>query len=70
LAASPETIRDVITRIERAVQKPEGPVVVLVSSSVRYFMRQIAESSSPNLVFISHNEVPPEVRVINLGVVQ
>jgi len=70
LTASPEMIRDVITRFERTIQKPEGPVVVLVSSSVRYFMRQIAESSSPNLVFISHNEVPPEVRVMNLGSVQ
>jgi flagellar biosynthesis protein FlhA len=70
LTASPEMIRDVITRFERTIPKPEGPVVVLVSSSVRYFMRQIAEGSSPNLVFISHNEVPPEVRVMNLGVVQ
>ena len=70
LTASPEMIRDVIARIERTIQKPEGPVVVLVSSSVRYFMRQIAESSSPNLVFISHNEVPPEVRVMNLGCIQ
>jgi flagellar biosynthesis component FlhA len=42
-------------------------VVVLVASSVRFFMRQIAEGVSPNLVFISHNEVPPEVRVMNLG---
>lgn len=70
LTASPEMIRDLITRFERTIPKPEGPVVVLVSSSVRYFMRQIAEGSSPNLVFISHNEVPPEVRVMNLGVVQ
>ncbi|MBV9266493.1 MAG: flagellar biosynthesis protein FlhA [Acidobacteriaceae bacterium] len=70
LTASPEMIRDVIARIERTVQKPEGPVVVLVSSSVRYFMRQIAESVSPNLIFIAHNEVPPEVRVVNLGSIQ
>jgi flagellar biosynthesis protein FlhA len=70
LTAAPEMIRDIITRLERTIQKPEGPVVVLVSSAVRYFMRQIAESSSPNLVFISHNEVPPEVRVMNLGTVQ
>jgi flagellar biosynthesis protein FlhA len=70
LTASPEMIRDVIARFERTVQKPEAPVVVLVSSSIRYFMRQIAESASPNLVFISHNEVPPEVRVVNLGSVQ
>jgi flagellar biosynthesis protein FlhA len=70
LTASPEMIRDLITRLERTIPKPEGPVVVLVSSSIRFFMRQIAEGSSPNLVFISHNEVPPEVRVMNLGVVQ
>jgi flagellar biosynthesis protein FlhA len=70
LTASPEMIRDVIARFERTIQKPEGPVVVLVSSSVRYFMRQIAESVSQNLVFVSHNEVPPEVRVVNLGSVQ
>jgi flagellar biosynthesis protein FlhA len=70
LTASPEMIRDVVTRFERTIQKPEGPVVVLVSSVVRYFMRQIGEGISPNLVFISHNEVPPEVRVMNLGLVQ
>jgi flagellar biosynthesis protein FlhA len=70
LTASPEMIRDLITRLERAIPKPEGPVVVLVSSAVRFFLRQVAEGSSPNLVFISHNEVPSEVRVMNLGVVQ
>jgi flagellar biosynthesis protein FlhA len=70
LTASPEMIRDVVTRFERTIQKPEGPVVILVSSVVRYFMRQIGEGISPNLVFISHNEVPPEVRVMNLGLVQ
>jgi flagellar biosynthesis protein FlhA len=70
LTASPEMIRDVVTRFERTIPKPEGPVVILVSSVVRYFMRQIGEGISPNLVFVSHNEVPPEVRVMNLGLVQ
>jgi flagellar biosynthesis protein FlhA len=70
LSASPEMIRDVVARFERTIQKPEGPVVILVSSTVRYFMRQIGEGISHNLVFISHNEVPPEVRVMNLGVVK
>ena len=63
-------IRDVIARFERTIPKPESAVVVLVSSTVRYFMRQMMESSIPNLVFLSHNEVPPEVRVINMGAVQ
>jgi flagellar biosynthesis protein FlhA len=67
LSASPEVIRDVLARFERAISKPDGPTVVLVSSAVRYFMRQIAERTLPNLIFLAHNEVPAEVRVIKLG---
>ena len=70
LSASPEVIRDVLGRFSRTISKPEGPTVVLVSSAVRYFMRQIAEGTLPNLVFIAHNEVPAEVRVVNLGLVR
>jgi len=70
LAASPEVIRDVLARIGRAIVKPDGPTVVLVSSAVRFFMRQIAETTYPNLIFIAHNEVPAEVRVVNLGLVR
>jgi flagellar biosynthesis protein FlhA len=69
LSASPEVIRDVLARCDRAISKPNGPAVVLVSSSVRYFMRQIAEGTLPLLVFIAHNEVPSEVRVVKLGLV-
>jgi len=60
----------VLGRFSRAISKPDGPTVVLVSSAVRYFMRQIAEGTLPNLVFIAHNEVPAEVRVVNLGLVR
>jgi flagellar biosynthesis protein FlhA len=70
VSASPEVIRDVLARFERAIPKPEGPTVVLVSSAVRYFMRQIAEGTLPNLIFIAHTEVPAEVRIINLGAVK
>ena len=70
LTASPEMIRDVIARFERTDPKTRSSGCRSGSSSVRYFMRQIAESAFPNLMFLSHNEVPPEVRVINLGSVQ
>jgi flagellar biosynthesis protein FlhA len=70
LSASPEAIRDVLGRLSRAISKPDGPTVVLVSSAARYFMRQISEGSLPNLVFIAHNEVPAEIRVVNLGLVK
>jgi flagellar biosynthesis protein FlhA len=70
LTASPEVIREVLARIGRAIVKPDGPTVVLVSSAVRYFMRQISETSYPNLVFVAHNEVPAEINVVNLGLVK
>lgn len=69
LTASPDVIRDVLARCDRTISKPDGPTVVLVSSAVRYFMRQIAEGTLPFLVFIAHNEVPAEVRVVRLGLV-
>ena len=36
----------------------------------RYFLRQIAEPSIRNLFFISNNEIPAEVRIVSLGVIQ
>jgi len=70
LAASPELMRDVLTRIERVVSRPEAPVVVIAGSATRYFLRQMAESSLRNVFFIAHNEVPPEVKIVALGTIQ
>ena len=33
-------------------------------------LRQIAESTLPNLFFLAHNEVPPGLRVQSLGNIQ
>jgi flagellar biosynthesis protein FlhA len=70
LAAAPEMMRDVVARIPRQVGRPEAPAVILPSSGARYFLRQMVESSIANAFFISHNEVPPEVKVISLGTIQ
>jgi flagellar biosynthesis component FlhA len=45
-------------------------VVAISSSGARYFLRQLTESSLPNLFFIAHNEVPSGVRVQSLGNIQ
>ena len=65
----PEAIRDLLDRIARAVGGPENPVVLVVGSACRYFVRQLVEGQLPNLTVLSHNEVPPGARVISLGVV-
>jgi flagellar biosynthesis protein FlhA len=70
LTLSPPAIRDLIQRIAHQVGNPEAPVAAITSSGSRYFLRQIVEPSIRNLFFISHNEVPMEVRIVSSGVIQ
>jgi flagellar biosynthesis protein FlhA len=70
LAMAPQQIRQIVDRIEKKVGKPEAPVVAITTAQARYFLRQLVETSTPNLFFLSHNEVPSGVRVVSLGVIQ
>ena len=70
LNAPPQAIRDLITRIERVIPKPETPVVLITGAGSRPFVRQIVENSMSNLVVLSHSEIPPETKVVSLGLVQ
>jgi flagellar biosynthesis protein FlhA len=67
LVLSPQAVRDTTSRIERKLEKREVPTVVVTSSGARYFLRQMLESSLPNVFPISHNEVPPGVKILSLG---
>jgi len=70
LTLTPAAIRDVLNRISKKVGEPEAPVVAVTGSGSRYFFRQIAEPAIRNLFFVSHNEIPSEVKVSSLGVIQ
>jgi flagellar biosynthesis protein FlhA len=70
LTMAPPAIRDVLQRIGNKVGNPETPVAAIASSGARYFLRQLVEPTMRNLFFISHNEIPMEVKVISLGVIQ
>jgi flagellar biosynthesis protein FlhA len=67
VAIAPQQIRDLLGRVSARVAHPETPVVAITSSGARHFMRQITEATIPNLFFLSHNEVPPGLRVQSLG---
>ncbi|MGE5487973.1 MAG: flagellar biosynthesis protein FlhA [bacterium] len=69
LGLAPQAIRDVLERIRRSVQPSDTPVAAVTGSGSRYFLRQVVEPSLPNLYFLSHNEIPPGVRVVSLGVI-
>jgi flagellar biosynthesis protein FlhA len=70
ISLPPQQIRDILNRISARVQQPETPVVAITSSGARYFLRQLAEPTLPNLFFLAHNEVPPGLRVQSLGNLQ
>jgi len=70
LSMAPQAIRDVLNRIQHKVGSPEVPVVAVTSSGARHFLRQIVEASQASVVFLSHNEVPAEVRVLSQGLIQ
>jgi flagellar biosynthesis protein FlhA len=63
----PQSIREILNRLAARIPSPETPVVAITSSGARYFLRQIAEPSLPNLFFLAHNEVPAGLRVQSLG---
>src|ERR1039457_2375580 len=70
LSMPPQTIREILDRIQRKVGSPEGPVAAVTTAGARYFLRQMVEPTLPNLFFLSHNEIPAGVKVVSLGVVQ
>jgi flagellar biosynthesis protein FlhA len=70
LNLAPQSIRDILGRISAAVGAAENPVAVIASSGSRYFLRQIVEPTLRNVAFLSPNELPIEVKVLSLGVIQ
>jgi flagellar biosynthesis protein FlhA len=68
-AVAPQTARDLIGKMQRQLLRPETPVAIIASAGARYFIRQIVETSLPNAFIVSHNEIPPGVRVQSLGTI-
>ncbi|MCP5114875.1 MAG: flagellar biosynthesis protein FlhA, partial [bacterium] len=66
----PQRLREIIDRVAKIAGSTETPVVVLTSSGARFFVRQITESSFPNVVVIAHSEIPPGVKLASLGLVE
>lgn len=70
LALAPKTIGELLEKVKTAVGEMQGPTVLICSAASRYAVRQIVEAELPLLAVISHGEVPPQVRVVSLGLVQ
>ncbi len=71
LALEPRQAKDIMTRFRRTVESAgaSGNPVVLCSPSIRMYVRQLLERFLPNVAILSHNEIPPNVRILSLGMV-
>jgi flagellar biosynthesis protein FlhA len=67
LNLAPQQIRNIQERVQKCCGAPDAAVVLMTSSGSRFFLRQMIESIAPNLTVLSHNEIPPEVRIVSLG---
>ena len=70
LNLAPQKIREILDRVTRAVGSADSSMAVVTGSSARYFLRQIVEGALPNLSIFSHNEIPPGIRVVSMGLIQ
>jgi flagellar biosynthesis protein FlhA len=70
LGMSPESMRDLLERFRKKFPAPQTNAAVITSSGTRYFLRQILETSLPNLTLLSHNEIPADVTVRSRGLIE
>lgn len=72
LAIEPNTAQSIILGIRKAAEKFDqtGTSPVLIASpGVRRHMKKLTERFMPNLAVISHNEIPPSIKIQSIGVV-
>ncbi len=69
LTLDPAQARVILGKIQRAVAEKnfDGYPLLLVSTTIRQHVRRFVEHVVNNLVVLSHNEIPPHVRLISLG---
>ena len=71
LAMEPHAAQQLLEKLRSAIQAAAFPVqpILLVSAEVRPHIRRLTERFLAGLVVLSHAEIPPNVSIINLGVV-
>ncbi|HLK18971.1 MAG TPA: flagellar biosynthesis protein FlhA [Bryobacteraceae bacterium] len=67
LSMAPQAARDFVGNITKKLDRPDSSAVILTGPSVRYFVKQLLETTFPDVAVLSHSEVPPEIRVKSLG---
>lgn len=71
LALEPRLAKDIMQRIRRTADGAAGnkSPILLCSANVRMYVRQLIERYLPGATILSHNEIPPNLRVTSVGMV-
>jgi len=72
LAMEPGTAQRLLASIRRNAERFDstGTLPVLMASpTIRRHVKKLTERYMPNLAVISHNEIPPNIKIQSLGVV-
>ena len=72
LAIEPNTAQSIILAIRKGVEKFDQTgttPVIIASPGIRRHMKKLTERFMPNLAVISHNEIPPSIKIQSIGVV-
>jgi flagellar biosynthesis protein FlhA len=67
LSLAPQAAREFVGRLTRKLERPDSSAIVLTNPAIRYFVKQLLETTFPEVAVLSHNEVPPEIKVKSLG---
>ena len=69
LSLDPGQARSILLKLQKSVSEKtfEGYPILLVPSNVRLHLRRFLEHVLGNLVVLSHNEIPPQVKLVSLG---
>ncbi len=70
LNLSPAAIREILEKFKKCLAPAQGPAVVITAAEARFALRQICETTLPQLAVLSHAEIPPTARVVSLGLIQ
>ncbi len=71
LALEPRAAQQIIARIRKGLETslPTASSVLLCSAAIRFHLKRLTEKFMPHLAILSHNEIPPSVNVISVGMI-
>jgi flagellar biosynthesis protein FlhA len=71
LILDPKTIQETLQKIHTVVQGSlaQSKTIVLCPANIRIHLKRLTERVMPQLVILSHSEIPASIKVISLGMI-